>query len=98
MVYGRVRLESRSTMELDNGTEQKMFTRSDRRKLDEEEFKGFTTEGENIREELGDETAGNLMMQKLLAIVEKQDEKLQKVDEEIRKLMNIIKVHYTTNM
>lgn len=48
-------------------------------------------EGEKIREELKDEATRIIRVGKLLSIVKKQDEKLQQMNKEIRRLRNIIK-------
>lgn len=67
------------------GSEEKIATISVKGKLNEGDSRDFTTRRKKIREELRDTRAGTLMVQKFLAVIEKQEEKIQQIDEEIRK-------------
>lgn len=58
------------------GSGQKNFTGLARRKLDGGDFEGFTTKGEKTKkkkQQPRDESAGTLMPEKLLAMIEKHN-------------------------
>lgn len=68
----------------ENDLEHKIFIRAAAtKKLDQNDSEGFDTRRERIREELQDETAGIWGVEKLPAIMQKQDQKLQLTDENI---------------
>lgn len=52
----------------------KLSARSDGRKLDEGNFESITTEGENIKVKLRNETAGTSVVERFQTIIKKQHE------------------------
>lgn len=86
MSSGQAGLESESEMEShkENDLGHKTVTSAVGRMMDEGNFEGCTTQEENIRNELKDETAATIRVGKLLLTLDKHDENRKQVDEEIR--------------
>lgn len=66
----------------------KSVNRSAKRELDEGDFDGFT---EQIRLRLKNEASGTLKLERLPAVIVKQDQELQQVNEEAKELKNEMK-------
>lgn len=62
------RREAVRNLDKKNYLKLKSFTKSAKQKLGEGNFEGCLARGENIREELKDETSGTLMAEKTVAV------------------------------